>query len=696
MKKKITIEFNSLWILSRQDDAVLPVQTLVDSLKEIYSAQIVENTLTGCELIIEVEPGVDEAVISKKIAEILFEKYGVNDLNKVLECTITDYKGGDTKADVSESNLTKKADSDNAESTLKTETAGALSKDIFDDGEALTAQTDEQKVQKILSKIDALVGAEEFKELAYECAAIAPLLIKHNSVSTFINRSYVFTINNGNGLSTYLELFADLLSALKIFTCGSGQKFSEVAVTVPRQGEPPKSGFVQALDTIRRAAVNGGRVICIDISEWMSKITDGDFREFLSILEDYTDKNIYVFKIPFVEKEILDKINDGISDILAIKTVSFVPFDTQELLDCAEKTISEMGFTMEKEAWDVFNTRLAEEKSDGRFYGINTLNKVIQEMIFTKLLMNATTDVDDTIIKKDEIISISSTYTDDDVAGIDMLDDYVGMEKIKERVLEIVAQIEMLTKNKTLGSPCIHMRFIGNPGTGKTTVARVIGKILKEKGVLRHGGFFEHSGRNLCGQFVGSTAPKTSAICRDAYGSVLFIDEAYSLYNGEYSGSVDYGREAIDTLIAEMENHRNDFVVIMAGYPEEMKKLMEANAGLESRMPYVIEFPNYTREQLTEIFMLMVKKSFQYADGFEEAVSGYFNSISDSTLQSKEFSNARFARNLFERTWGKAALRAQLAKEDNVILTKEDFFLASSEKEFSEVLNKETKPLGFI
>lgn len=158
--------------------------------------------------------------------------------------------------------------------------------------------------------------------------------------------------------------------------------------------------------------------------------------------------------------------------------------------------------------------------------------------------------------------------------------------------------------------PCIHMRFVGNPGTGKTTVARIIGTILKEKGILRNVNFFEHSGRELCGRYVGETAPKTSAMCRDAYGSVLFIDEAYSLYRDDGFSNADYGREAIDTLIAEMENHRSDLMVIMAGYPDDMDKLMNGNADLKSRMPYLIEFPNYARGQLAEIFLSMAGKSF--------------------------------------------------------------------------------------
>ncbi|MBP5449089.1 MAG: AAA family ATPase, partial [Spirochaetales bacterium] len=211
---------------------------------------------------------------------------------------------------------------------------------------------------------------------------------------------------------------------------------------------------------------------------------------------------------------------------------------------------------------------------------------------------------------------------------------------------------------------------------------------------LSKGYFFEYMARNLCGDDVGQTAPKTPAACRDAYGSVLFIDEAYSLYQNSAFGSNDYGQEAITALISEMENHRDDMVVIMAGYTDDMDHLMEANAGLRSRMPFIIEFPNYSRHQLFEIFMLMVKKHFTYTEDFESAVKEFFDNLSDEYLSSNEFANARFARNLYERTWSKAALRSSLSGGANICLKPEDLRLAASEKEFSEKLVT-TRKIGF-
>jgi SpoVK/Ycf46/Vps4 family AAA+-type ATPase len=278
--------------------------------------------------------------------------------------------------------------------------------------------------------------------------------------------------------------------------------------------------------------------------------------------------------------------------------------------------------------------------------------------------------------------------------GFDELSELIGMEKIVDRLKEIVAQVKVTLSNTTMERPCLHMRFVGAPGTGKTTVARIVGKIFAENGILRNGYFFEYSARDLCGEYVGQTAPKTASICRDAYGSVLFIDEAYALYYGD-DRNTDYGREALTTLISEMENHRSDMVVVMAGYKDDMDKLMEGNAGLRSRMPYIIEFPAYTKKQLFEIYMLMVKKHFKYEDSLEKEAEKYFESLSDSYIASADFANARFVRNLYERTWSKAAVRQSSSNTDRVVLNGADFITATADKEFSEKLMHKSV-IGFM
>ncbi len=666
MGKKISVSFNSSWILSKREEKKLPVQAFVDAIKENLEIEILDISLTDCEIVVKDNEKTDRQ-ISDIIDHLIKSLFGIKNVVDVAEYKVTDYVAPEK--------------SSAPKSILETD-------DVSDSLEATE--------EPIIDKINNLIGADEFKAIANECVKMAPGLIKHNLSEVLKKQSYVFAINDGNGLSTYLDLFAQLLSQLGIINIDKKHYTSEIHL--PPQSRDDASPFGVVYGQLKRLFSGSCKIISIDISEWMTKVRDKKFREFLSFVEDNAGENIIVFRTPFVEKEVLNTICQGIGDVLFVRDVSFVPFTQTELETSAEQMLKEKGFTMEADAWEVFNTRICEEKSDGRFYGINTVKKVINELLYNKLLHNATNGVEDTVIKKTEIAKLAGTYSDEEF-GIEMLDKFVGMESIKQRVLEIVAQIEMSLKHKDLGSPCIHMRFVGNPGTGKTSVARVVGKVLKEKGILRNGSFFEYSGRDLCGKFVGSTAPKTAEICRDAYGSVLFIDEAYSLYRGEGLSDADYGKEAIDTLIAEMENHRSDLVVIMAGYTDEMETLMGANAGLESRMPYVIEFPNYTREQLFQIYMQMINKYFKHSEGFEDAVKEYFDNIPDSVISSKEFSNARFARNLFERTWCKTVMRAKINKEDTLVISKEDFLLATADKEFTKLMEKPAKtsrPLGFL
>ena len=161
---------------------------------------------------------------------------------------------------------------------------------------------------------------------------------------------------------------------------------------------------------------------------------------------------------------------------------------------------------------------------------------------------------------------------------------------------------------------------------------------------------------------------------------MLFIDEAYTLYTAE-DDSRDFGREALSALISEMENHRSDTVVIMAGYPDEMETLMKGNKGLEGRMPYLIKFPNFTKDELFRIFMKMARSEFETSEGLEGAAREYFLSLPDSYVSGKSFSNARFVRNLYERCQ-KAALSRCLGGACAVAITEEDFACASSEPEF--------------
>lgn len=646
--KKISVRLSGRWCLENKSRSAELINSVADSCKSVFPEGfcLERSSCHSCEMLVFTE-NIDNSYIEKIIMGIVKKN-----LPHGCDCSVAKVSVGDI---ISE----KKSDCKSA-----------------------------------LCRIEGLVGSEEFKQLAREIVAISEQVIKHSTQSVFATQSYLFSINDGCGLSTYIELLASLMAECGVFNFRDEPYIVEETIRQKLPTEAPDA-YLGKLARLKTDADSrrGGRLYCIDISEWIGKTDDKDFRAMLSLVEDNTLGNIFIFRVPFIEGDVLRSVKDSLSDILFIKEVSFTPFDTIQLEECAQRSFKKLGYCLEAEAWDVFDTRISEEKSDGRFYGINTVNKVVNEIVYRKLVSNCEKNCDDTCISCEDIVSLATTYHRKNKSAEEMLSELVGMDEVKQRVIEIVNQITV-SLEKDIGSPCLHMQFIGNPGTGKTTVARIVGRLLKEKGVLRNGSFFEYTGRDFCGKFIGETAPKTASMCRDAYGSVLFIDEAYSLYRGN-GDSKDFGREALDTLIAQMENHRNDMVVIMAGYENDMETLMQGNIGLKSRMPYRIKFPNYTSDELFSIFKKLIESSFEYDEQVLVEAQRYFESIPDSVINSKEFSNARFVRNLFERTWSKAAMRCRLLENGKIMIAAEDFSLAAAEREFISTVAKKTRSLGF-
>ena len=229
------------------------------------------------------------------------------------------------------------------------------------------------------------------------------------------------------------------------------------------------------------------------------------------------------------------------------------------------------------------------------------------------------------------------------------LDAIVGLEPVKAYVRDLAANVQAQQRRKAQGLPVAavnrHMIFTGNPGTGKTTIARILAKYLKAIGALEGGQLVEVSRADLVGRYVGHTAPLTNGVIRSALGGVLFIDEAYSLYRGEQDS---FGLEAIDTLVKGIEDHRDAFVVILAGYTAEMQQFLTANSGLASRFPNQIEFPDYTADALWAITEAQAKaKGYTLDAGCEAPLKAYF--ARRQAEDAARAGNGRMARNLLER-----------------------------------------------
>lgn len=557
----------------------------------------------------------------------------------------------------------------------------------------MIVEDDGSECADVMKQIYSLYyGWDEYLKLCTRLANTVPLVAGTKAMDAIRSMNYLVSIDEGCGFYTMVNSFGDFANKLNLFTESKGETLHY------KLGKEEKLLERKASDVFDDLWLdeNENTVVGIDISYYLDKEKADEFRDFLKGLIRIQQKHIFLFRVPVLADSALKDIRDIMNDVLELTVVRIDPYDDFTLMEYALDRLCINQYEMDRDVFDVFLNRVHKEKMDGRFYGYKTADKIVNEIIWEKLRHDAYEKYCGNEYDSDKVVGddISNLFSEEKVKdAFAELDELIGMEDVKARIEEIVAQLSIAIKNEKVERPCIHMRFEGAPGTGKTTVARIFGRIFKEKGILRKGDFFEYEARSLVGEYVGQTAPKTHAICRDAYGSVLFIDEAYALHSGDGDGK-DYGREAITTLIAEMENHRDDMVVIMAGYTDDMKDLMEANAGLRSRMPFVIEFKNYTKEQLAEIFMRMATKSFACEEGFEDKVFDYFNKMSVSYMESREFSNARFVRNLYERTWAKAAQRVAAAGGDEITLTKLDFENASTEKEFSEKLMTDKK-IGF-
>ena len=250
------------------------------------------------------------------------------------------------------------------------------------------------------------------------------------------------------------------------------------------------------------------------------------------------------------------------------------------------------------------------------------------------------------------------------------LNDLVGLAPVKEYVFGLADNIQVQQRRAAAGlktaSLSMHMIFTGDPGTGKTTIARLVAKYLKAIGALKGGQLVEVSRGDLVGRYTGHTAPLTNSVIQSALGGVLFIDEAYSLYRGEQDS---FGLEAIDTLVKGMEDHRDELVVILAGYTKEMETFLTANSGLASRFPNKIEFPDYTADELLDITNVLARgKGYRLAESCTEPLRGYYERR--QAEDARTAGNGRLARNTLEKAIFHQSRRlvAEPAAELDVIL----------------------------
>lgn len=319
----------------------------------------------------------------------------------------------------------------------------------------------------------------------------------------------------------------------------------------------------------------------------------------------------------------LDALTDACGEITKLATAIVEEHnkgDTISLLKKISEAVDNPNYQIEvKRIAQLINSSLIE------FYGYSTIKSICQ----------STTDVAD------------DTRTLQDL--LDELNALVGLEKVKSKVQDLIVyqKIQKMRREQNLHSAknTLHLAFTGNPGTGKTTVARIVGRIYKQIGLLSKGHFVEVSRTDLIAGYQGQTALKVKKVIEQAKGGVLFIDEAYSITENDHTDS--YGRECLTELTKALEDYREDLVVIVAGYTEPMNQFFESNPGLKSRFNTFIEFNDYSSNELDEILVSMCKKNdYILTDEVKEKIHFYFEQQASS--KDKSFSNGRLVRNLFD------------------------------------------------
>lgn len=407
---------------------------------------------------------------------------------------------------------------------------------------------------------------------------------------------------------------------------------------------------------ISKISANKQYFICLS-HQSLSKTKQKIGNQFLEYILEYIET------APLDQVTVLQLLK---KDLAVLEDQIKTAFQTEISFDKAALTYLSQCYSKNNGYYNVKETleKLHHELTDHLFE--NKENKKIQ---MTCIQNHLAIDQNHLFLKKEE-----TTKEFEDIQK--EMDEIIGLKNVKEYIYALKDLVAMKQKRAAQGLKGVdismHMIFTGNPGTGKTTMARLMARYLKALGILKNGQLIEVTRADLVAQYVGQTAPKTKQVIEASLGGVLFIDEAYSLYRGKEDS---FGLEAIDMLVKSMEDYRDEFIVVLAGYTKEMATFLEANSGLKSRFPNTMEFPDYTAEELLAIASSIAKsKDYEIEETAHEKLLSYFKTT--QTTSAARSGNGRLARNVIEDAILKQSTR--LMKDENAsltLLTQEDFDL---------------------
>ena len=552
------------------------------------------------------------------------------------------------------------------------------------------------KIGESEKKLNELIGLAEIKESIKKIKAYALA----NKDSNDLNIHMCFLGNPGSGKTEVARYIAGILYENKILP-------TKKIIEVDRSGLVSQYFGATAEKTSWVISQAMGGVLFIDEAYALANNSDQGITDYgkeaidtlVKAMEDYRGKFCVILAGYRNEMQQMLMANPGFKSRIQF-TLDFPNYSRTELKDIAAQMLGKRHYMIGDAAMNRILDITDIKRKEPNFANAREVRNILDQVIMCQNLRCAGTGdhevglVDVNKYIQDAKINLptsGSGAAKKILTGVEELDQLIGLSVVKRMVRKIKAYAK---RNKDDADFNMHMCFYGNPGTGKTEVARILSRILYDAGVLGEAKLVETNAQGILGKYVGETGPKTLEKIKEAMDGVLFLDEAYSLINSKTSdgGASNYGDEAIAVLLKEMEDHRGQFCVILAGYKDEMKKMIGSNPGLQSRIQFTLEFPDYTREELGEIAEgFLAKKNYR----IDEAALNCVLDITEYYRNRPNFANARTVRNTLDQVIMNQNLRTEDSEDDyQIILSDVEDYLFDEGIDLSKS-KEEPRRIGF-